>query len=249
MTSHPPRTCCIQGHKHEGIPKGSFTEIEGIKCYFSSPPQKSPQRAILFFTDIFGPDLINAQLLADEFALAGYLTIVPDQFENDPAPQRLLEEGFDSFDIMAWLQNHLPDHVDPIAERIIRAVKSDMGVRSIGVVGYCLGAKTVVRCLDGKKGISAGFIAHPAFVEADEMDAVTCPLSIAAAEIDQTFDSAKRHETEVILQRKDIPYQLSCYGNCEHGFAVRTDLKDRQKRFAKESAFFQAVRWFDEWLE
>ena len=42
---------------------------------------------------------------------------------------------------------------------------------------------------------------------------------------------------------------MNLYGGCEHGFAVRTDLKDRRKKFAKESAYYQAVRWFDEWVK
>jgi hypothetical protein len=29
---------------------------------------------------------------------------------------------------------------------------------------------------------------------------------------------------------------------------VRSDLKDKAKRFAKEQAFLQAVQWFDEHL-
>jgi dienelactone hydrolase len=53
---------------------------------------------------------------------------------------------------------------------------------------------------------------------------------------------------EAILKNK-VPYQVNLYGACEHGFAVRTDLTDRKKRFAKESAYYQAVRWFDEWVK
>ena len=37
--------------------------------------------------------------------------------------------------------------------------------------------------------------------------------------------------------------------DCEHGFAVGCDLKGRKKRLAKESAYFKAVRWFDEWVK
>jgi dienelactone hydrolase len=46
----------------------------------------------------------------------------------------------------------------------------------------------------------------------------------------------------------NIPYQMTLFSGVEHGFAVRAELSEREVRFAKESAFFQAVRWFDEFL-
>lgn len=68
-------------------------------------------------------------------------------------------------------------------------------------------------------------------------------------ETDMIFPAPKRRESEDILQKLGIPYQLSLYGGVEHGFAVRTDLKDKRKRFAKESAAIQAIRWFDEFVK
>lgn len=59
----------------------------------------------------------------------------------------------------------------------------------------------------------------------------------------------KRHETEAILQKAGHPYQLTLYGATEHGFAVRCDLKDKRQKFAMESAYSQAIHWFDEWVK
>jgi dienelactone hydrolase len=75
------------------------------------------------------------------------------------------------------------------------------------------------------------------------------PLTNTTIETDQVFPTPKRHESEVILQKLGNPYQIVLYGATEHGFAVRVDLKDPKKKFAKESAYFQAVRWFDEWIK
>jgi dienelactone hydrolase len=124
-----------------------------------------------------------------------------------------------------------------------------MGAKRIGAVGYCFGGKYVIRFLAQGRGVDAGFVAHPSFAESAEVEAIANPLSIAASEEDQVFPAEKRRETEDILFKKDVPYQMSLYSDCQHGFAVRTDLKDRKKRFAKESAYFQAVRWFDEWVK
>lgn len=93
-----------------------------------------------------------------------------------------------------------------------------------------------------------GFIAHPSFVEEAELEAITGPLSIAAAETDSIFPANLRHKSEEILQKVGKPYQINLYSGVAHGFSVRCDMSVRAQRWAKEQAFVQAVQWFDEYL-
>jgi dienelactone hydrolase len=60
---------------------------------------------------------------------------------------------------------------------------------------------------------------------------------------------AQRIATEAIFQTNNLTYQTALYAGAEHGFAVRTDLSIPQKKFAQESAYFQAVRFFDAWVK
>lgn len=99
-----------------------------------------------------------------------------------------------------------------------------------------------------KDGIKVGYVAHPSFVDEDELAAITGPLSIAAAETDSIFPTEKRHKSEEILQKTGQPYQINLYSGVVHGFSVRCDLSKKVEKFAKEQAFFQAVQWFDEYL-
>lgn len=99
-----------------------------------------------------------------------------------------------------------------------------------------------------KNGINVGFIAHPSFIEENELSAISGPLSIAAAETDHVFPREKRHGSEAILSKTGQPYQISLFSGVSHGFAVRGDPNIQIQRFAKEQAFFQAVTWFTEWL-
>lgn len=94
-----------------------------------------------------------------------------------------------------------------------------------------------------------GFVAHPSFVEEEELEKITGPLSIAAAETDSIFPAEKRHKSEEILQKVGQLYQINLYSRVSHGFSVRCDLSDKVQRWAKEQAFNQAVQWFDAWLE
>lgn len=175
--------------------------------------------------------------------------MIPDIFEGDPVPESVLTEGFTSFNGPAWFSKHPVARVDEIVGTTIKSVKSEFGPTKLGAVGFCFGAKYVLRFLAAGKGVDVGFVAHPTGVEDAEVEGIAGPLSIAAAEVDQVFPTEKRRASEDILIKGSVPYQVVLYGDTEHGFAVRTDLNNPKKKFAKESAYFQAVRWFDQFLK
>jgi dienelactone hydrolase len=72
---------------------------------------------------------------------------------------------------------------------------------------------------------------------------------ITRIETDNIFPAEKRRESEDILQKMNVPYQMNLFSDVEHGFAVRADLSKKPAKFAKEQAFLQAVAWFDEYLK
>jgi len=252
MSSHPAGSCCYQGVKHEGQPVGKLEQGDDFEYYVTEASDKSTNKGILVITDVLGHKFNNAQLIADQFAANGYFVFVPDLFHGDPVS---LNPPSD-FDIMAWLNGkyndknlaHLPPAVDPIIEKSISLMKNKYGVKKIGAVGYCFGAKYVVRFL--KPGqIDVGYCAHPSFVEDDELKAIKGPLAISAAETDTIFPNDKRHHSENLLKEIGQPYQINLYSGVEHGFAVRGDPGKRHVQYAKESAFLQAVQWFEEYLK
>lgn len=132
----------------------------------------------------------------------------------------------------------------------MRVLTHSRPVQKIGAVGYCFGGKYVVRHLRPEAGkIDAGYTAHPSFVDTDELKEIKGPLAISAAETDSIFPTEKRHESEVILKETGQPYQINLYSGVEHGFAVRADLNNPVAKYAKESAFIQALQWFEEHLQ
>ncbi|KEF54380.1 esterase/lipase [Exophiala aquamarina CBS 119918] len=254
MASNPPGACCYKGVKHEGEAKGEFIQIGDFETYVVYPEDKSTEKAILLITDVIGHRFINAQLIADQFAANGYFVLSPDLFDKDPIP---LNRG-DDFDIMQWLQGayhpkkvaHLPPTVDPIIDACLVELRTKYNAKKIGAVGYCFGGKYVVRHLRPEAGkIDVGYTAHPSFVDADELKEIKGPLAISAAETDSIFPTEKRHESEVILKETGQPYQINLYSGVEHGFAVRADLNNPVTKYAKESAFIQALQWFEEHLQ
>lgn len=244
MASNPPGKCCTTGFKHEGTAEGKIEKIGGYNAYVSYPENKSTENAILILTDIFGHEFINSQLIADQYAANGYFVVVPDLFNGNAVPVNIPE----GFDLPGWLKNYTPKQLDPLVDAVVKELKGKLGVKRLGGVGYCFGAKYVTRFLkDGQ--LDAGYFAHPSFVEADELKAITGPLSISAAETDNIFPAEKRRESEDILVGIKATYQINLFSGVEHGFAVRGDISKKHVKFAKEQAFFQAVAWFDEYLK
>ncbi|KAH7361659.1 dienelactone hydrolase [Plectosphaerella cucumerina] len=250
MTSHAPGKCCTVGTFHEGTPSGKQVTINGsIEGYLASASDAPSQKhiAVLYIPDIVGI-WQNSKLKADAFAAEGFTCLVVDIFNGDPAPLNMPA----GFDLMSWLTKgsdgknpHTTEYIDRIVVEGIKYLKG-LGYTSIAGAGYCLGAKYVVRHY--QNGIDCGFIAHPSFVEADELSRISGPLSIAAAELDDIFPAEKRHESEEILRGTKQPFQINLFSGVEHGFAVRGDPAVPRQRFAKEQAFIQAVSWFTEHL-
>jgi len=250
MASNAPAKCCTEGVKHEGKPTGKSVKIGNFDAYVAEPTGEVVHKntAILYLPDVIGI-WQNSQLMADQFAANGYYTIIPDLFNGDPIS--LNKPG--DFDFMSWLTKgtggnnpHTTKEVDPIVAASIKHLQ-DAGYTKIGAVGYCFGAKYVCRFMGGVagKGIDVGYVAHPSFVEEEELEAISGPLSIAAAETDAIFPMEKRHKSEQILVAGKKVYQINLFSGVEHGFSVRCDVSDKTQKFAKEQAFLQAVNWFN----
>lgn len=59
-------------------------------------------------------------------------------------------------------------------------MQTQLGITRIGAVGYCLGGKHVARFMTSDKGIDFGFVAHPANLTDEEVQAIARPISVAA---------------------------------------------------------------------
>lgn len=194
---------------------------------------------------MLGHSFINAQLNADQLAANGYFVVMPDLFYGDPVQLNAPED----FDLMQWLKGHQPPTIDPIVDAALVEMREKLGCKRIGGVGYCLGAKYVVRHLRPDQGkIQVGYSAHPTMVESHEWQEIQGPFAISAAETDTIFPAEKRHEAEEILKKTGQPYQINLYSGVEHGFAIRAALHSKATKYAKENAFLQALQWFEEHL-
>lgn len=126
----------------------------------------APSKLLLLLTGGTGFHSVNNQLQADRFAKEGFLVVMPDMFENDPAPGQsstveetnhsIIEkikmravETVKSFQIDMWLARHTPEKVLPILHKVINGAKeefADAVANGDGIygAGYCFGGKYIL---------------------------------------------------------------------------------------------------------
>jgi dienelactone hydrolase len=140
-------------------PTGEITKFNEIDCYITKPADypHAPCKLLLFLTGGTGIHAPANKLQADAYAEQGYLVIMPDQFNNDPAPNAVFSAGDNntsfleslklraaevakSFRLDMWLARHTPSSVLPRLSKVLSAVKDEFAdaVQAGGGV-YCVG--------------------------------------------------------------------------------------------------------------
>ncbi|KAK6213541.1 dienelactone hydrolase [Colletotrichum higginsianum IMI 349063] len=233
---------------HTGTPVGKEVSYNGLTQYVSKPKKWSAHgnktTGVLYLTDVFGIQLDQNKLLTDSFARAGFVSVAPDLFNGNPAPNDINIPGFNTTQFLA---QHGPNVTDPIVANSIRYLREELGVDRVAVTGYCFGGRYAFRVLADGKGADVGFAAHPSLLSDDEIKAITRPASVAAAETDNLMSPARRAEVEALLSQTGQPFTVALYSGTSHGFGVRANVSDPRQKFGKEEAFLQAVRFFDVW--
>lgn len=144
---------------------GEIIQLNGVDCYISKPtdyPHVSA-KLLLLLTGGTGIKSTNNQIQADMFASNGFLVVMPDLFDGDPAPNMKTDEQDDvpliekikmrvadtakSFLIDMWLARHTEDKVLPILHKIIKGCneKFQNAVNNgFYGVGYCFGGRYIL---------------------------------------------------------------------------------------------------------
>lgn len=281
-----PKQCCASGTLHTGTPKGTVSQLHGLPVYIASPPSNtSPKGIVVILPDIFGWTLPNTRILADNFAAKGdFLVMLPDFMDGNVFPHHLILsiKALDAtgpfafvkkayhFLRLVWygwpfLKNDKAHLVRPRVINFFRGLQSSHPELPVAAAGYCWGGQWVAELcsnreeytVEGKSLVVCGFTAHPSRLKLPtDIEAVTQPLSIAAAGIDQQIPKAKAKQIEDILKAKTaktkdrgIEHEFVMYEDVHHGFAVRADENEGHERECGKQAEDQAVQWFMKWFE
>jgi len=239
---------CISGVTHEGTPTGKIEKIGGVDVYVALPTGDYPkEKALLFLTDVFGVQLVNNQLLADDFAKNGFQVYMPEYFKGDPIPVDAMNSP--SFDREKWSAAHGPASVRPIIDTAYNAL-TEKGITIFGAMGYCFGARYVMDlALENK--IHAGVFTHPSRLAVpDDFHALLAksqaPVLFNTCEVDRAFPAEAQAAADEILGGGEYApgYERTYWEGCTHGFAVRGDMTDPKVKAGKEGAFKATAEFF-----
>lgn len=238
MASNPPGKCCFQGFYHEGEPKGQFSSLYEVETYETG---SESENVLVLLTDVFGPKLLNVQLIADQLADAGFKVYIPDILFGDYITK--LDDP--NFDREAWFARHSEEATHILVTDFLTELKKDKNPKKIGVIGYCFGAKYGIKQIADDGLADACAMAHPSFVTMEELAAIKeRPLLISAAEEDPIFPHELRRQTEDKLNEIGAFYQINLFGGVSHGFAVRGDLTQPKVRFAQDKTIEDQIFFF-----
>lgn len=235
MASNPPGQCCTEANFHEGKPIGTFKDLFGLDTYIVG--EESSNKVVVILTDVNGNHFNNVLLIADTIAKNGYKVLIPDILKGNPVKP--------GDDLQAWFKNHTLEITEPIVNGFLDKVKGELKPNFLAAIGYCFGAKYVIRNLTQSGPLDAGAIAHPSLVTIEEVKAIKKPLIISAAEVDHIFTPELRKVTEDELAKLDgVRYEFTLFSGTSHGFAVKGDISNPLVKYAKEKALNDQLYFF-----
>lgn len=144
-----------------------------------------------------------------------------------------------------WRNTHA-SQVDKITSFVshLRATHPDA---KIGLAGFCWGGRYAIAL---NHLFDATFAAHPSRVKfPEELEGITKPISFAVGETDKQYNAKRAEETEALLRSKGFnDFEIVVYKGVHHGWTVRTDMTNPDKKAKRDQARDQALNWFEKHL-
>ncbi len=193
---------------------------------YVAKPAGEPKAAILVIQEIFG---VNAGIRrkCDKFAEDGYLAVAPDLFyrlepgiELDPDIAPEMDRAMELFG------KYNPDEGVRDIEATIKFIRSELSVKKVGCVGYCLGGKLAYMTA-ARTDIDASVGYYGVMIDQmlNEAKAIANPLLLHIPTDDHFVDKAAQQAMHKGLDEHP-KVTLYDYAGLDHGFA--TEFGDRR---------------------
>ncbi|OCL07540.1 dienelactone hydrolase family protein [Glonium stellatum] len=270
--------CCAAGEIHSGTPTGRVAKVHGLDCYIAEPPKgTSPKGVVVIIPDVFGWNLPNSRILADNYATkGGFLVYLPEFMDGNGAPADLIMSihaidagGFQAIwhalkvtrYLIPFRLNMRFSVVKPRIFNFFRELrKGEAANLPVGAAGFCWGGKwTTLLAHDeekenGKSLVDCTYTAHPSLLAIpDDINKIKIPTSVAAGSLDKRVPKGQMDQVEAILKAKtekgEGDHELVWYEGAHHGFAVRGSKTDAAENERGMAAEAQAIQWFTKCFE
>ncbi|OZJ05314.1 hypothetical protein BZG36_01588 [Bifiguratus adelaidae] len=270
----PPDHCCASGFLATGEPKGTEATFGGLNSYVAVPKEK-PTTCVLIVTDVFGYKLVNTRLIADAFAEAGFLCVIPDLLGDAALPADILEtKPADELSKLSWgdymherflkKAKLVPTMMTLIFSLSLSKVMKDIdgvlagitekyGITAFGAQGYCWGGKHSI-VLTHKPQVKAAVVAHPSRLSLpDDIQKMSAPGLFLCAGKDFDFGPKKYGQAEQILKKKKETgsgpdYGFHIYETAPHGFGTRSEPGNKECDEIREDHVKRSIEFYKKYL-
>ncbi|CAM6096570.1 unnamed protein product [Calypogeia fissa] len=224
--------CCTPAPPAKHLDEGKIGTIGGLPAYLNNP-SGSAKAAIIFAPDIFGYDLPLIRKLADKAAAAGFYAVIPDLLKGDPYVPKDPAAPFANFG--PWIAIHHPDASVDVTKTIVKELK-EQGVESVGIAGFCWGARVAVMIGKEPDLLKGIFLCHPSLTTKENVTDLKVATAILSAEIDDFTPPSLALEFKEILDTKPFPSLVKIFPGQTHGWTIRYDVKDPHQVKGAEEA-------------
>ncbi|KAL3695842.1 hypothetical protein R1sor_009918 [Riccia sorocarpa] len=244
-----PGDCCVPPPCSKYVGRGVEEKWDDLDVYVTGSPNSSS--AVVFICDIYGWEVPQTRHLADKLAASGHFVVLADYLDKDYFFSPNPDDIYDG--LPAWLEKHSKPRAIERASRVIKTLRGK-GVKRIGAMGNCWGAKITIGLLFGDKGVDAAVMNHPSFLTVDEVKAVKVPLAIHAARIDNVTTPEMAEEYGEILSKSPenevrTKSYVRIFDGADHGWTTRYDENDEPARKRAEKAHADIIAFFHEQLQ
>ena len=210
--------------------------------------------------------------MADQYAKAGFYTLIPDVHKGDSLshsflqtvePNLATQQTLSFFNkakntaavattLGPWLFRHREAVSKPIIDDFVAAVRKIDGVKKVGAIGFCWGGRyAILQTHEG--GVDAAYACHPSLVAIPgDFEKVQRPLSLAVGTKDSLLDEKSigsiREAMEKVKTAHKMEFEIRPYEDQVHGFALRSDWSSDKDRKAMDDAEKQGIDWFKKYL-
>lgn len=235
MATDSSEACCTPAPPATPEHIGKEETIAGVPVYVTGP--QSASAAVILISDVFGYKTPLLLKLADKVAAAGYLTFVPDLLHGDPFMGGLPGHA-------EWKAKHSPTG-EPVTvtKNLVEVVKKTKGIDSVGLAGFCWGAKVAVCVGKEKTHVKAVVQLHPSAVEASDYEQVVVPIAVLAA----PTDGVEQYEA-LLASRTEAASFVKVFPGVGHGWTVRYAETDESAVKKASEAHALMLDWFAKYL-
>ncbi|GAA5900713.1 hypothetical protein JCM5296_004876 [Sporobolomyces johnsonii] len=266
---------CFEGYLLDGEPNGRLEKTGPIESYVAVGEKTAQDgKVIVLATDIYGLGIPNPKLLADKLAAElGWTVYVPDLFEGEYIDTSKLQPQLELMDEslykkslfskitsilsilyglvryvgIGYLKKHSLSRALTLSEQVCSFLRTEKGVKKIGMVGYCFGGSLVCLLATREGPIDVGVCAHPGQVKAGDFKAIDRPFALLLPEEDWSFDRVRK-DALANFDTATIPKVVHNYPGTMHGFACRPKLSDPNVKAQFHQALADTCAWFKEHL-